>query len=116
LVGSPVPVKVAVLLSFTPPGHAATFAPPAALVATVTVLVCPLARFPNAQLSVLLTIVHTPLGSLLMIQVFKFPNVGSGSFSTTLFAVPGPVLVTTIVKLILSPMLYVAFFGFLVSV
>jgi hypothetical protein len=30
------------------------------------------------------------------------PKVG-GSFSTTLFAVHGPVLVTTIVKLILSP-------------
>src|SRR5262249_49364421 len=38
-------------------------------------------------------------------QVVRFPGVGNESVTTTLVAVPGPVLVTTMVKLMLSPML-----------
>src|ERR1043166_7222688 len=103
-VGWPVPVNVAVLFNFCPPGQAEIFAPPDALVATTTVLVAPLARVPNWQFKTFDTIVQPP-GLLLMIQLFRLPRVGSGSFSTTLFTEPGPVLVTTIVKLMLSPML-----------
>ena len=38
-------------------------------------------------------------------QVVKFPGVGNESVTTTLVAVPGPLLVTTMVKLMLSPTL-----------
>src|SRR5712692_6535622 len=38
-------------------------------------------------------------------QVVKFPGVGNGSVSTTFDAVPGPTLVTTMEKLMLSPTL-----------
>src|SRR5436309_11868511 len=36
--------------------------------------------------------------------LFRSPKVGRGSFRTTFFATPGPVLATVIVKLTLSPM------------
>ena len=89
-----------------------------AFVVTTTVRVCPLARLPNGQFSTLALIVQTPPGLPVGVNVhaLRLPSVGSGSLRTTLFAVPGPVAVTTIVKLMLSPMLYVAFFGFFVSV
>jgi len=98
------------------PGHAVSSAPPGALVATTTVLVCPFSRLPNGQLSTLAAMVHTPPGFVVMIQLFRLPNVGNSSLRTTLLARPGPVLVTTIVKLTLSPISYVPPFGLLVSV
>ena len=86
------------------PGHAVGSAPPAAVVATVTVRVWPLARSPKRQFSVFATRVQRPLGSLVIDQLLRFPKVGRGSFRTTFFATPGPVLATVIVKLTLSPM------------
>src|SRR5437667_151664 len=101
---SPVAVTVAVLLSLTPPGHAAVLATPVAVVATITVRVCPFARSPKGQFSVFATTVQRPLGSPVIDQLLRFPKVGRGSFRTTFFATPGPVLVITTVKLTLSPM------------
>ena len=86
------------------PGHAVRSAPPVAVVATVTVRVWPLARSPKGQFSVFATRVQRPLGSPVIDQLLRFPKVGRGSFRTTFFATPGPVLVTVIVKLTLSPM------------
>src|SRR5579862_9883985 len=105
MVGNPVPVMVAVLFSVTLPGHADALAPPVTVVATVTERAWPLARSPNGQLRLLLAIVQPP-GFVVIAQMFRLPKVGSGSFSTTLWAVPGPVLATTIVNAMLSPMLY----------
>jgi len=51
----------------------------------------------------LLAVIEHPPGLPMMAQLFRLPSVGSGSLSTTLFTVPGPVLVTTIEKLMLSP-------------
>ena len=61
---------------------------------------------PNEQVSVLLSAAMLqPPGLLLIVQLFRLPSAGSGSLSTTFRAVPGPVLVTTIVKLMFCPML-----------
>src|SRR5437870_5642387 len=104
-------------MSLTPPGHAVASAPPAAVVATVTVRVCPVARSPKGQYSTFpTTMVQRPLPSLVIDQLFRFPNVGSGSFSVTFFSIPGPVLATVTVNLTLSPTLYVAFLGVFATV
>src|SRR5947207_1543963 len=49
----------------------------------------------------------------MIVHPVRFPSVGSGSFSTTLFAVPGPVLVTRIENVGFWPIEYVPLSGVL---
>src|SRR5262249_51185200 len=113
--GNPLPLAVATFVIFCPV-QAAAGAPPALVVCTTTVADALAARLPKLQVSTWLAFtVQVPTLVLTTPQVSP-PVVGSGSLSVTFCATPGPVLVTTIVKVSGSPMLNVPFFGLLVMV
>src|SRR5438093_1231065 len=65
---------------------------------------CPAAKSPKLQLS---TFAATLQPAVAVVHV-RPPGAGSGSFSVTLFAVPGPALLTTMVNVAVSPALIVA--------